>query len=111
MAALVSVSPAFAKPLPQQTKSSLTQIHPAKKSRSMVFVDPSGAGVPHTKVTLRQGSGQNEFTAETNDTGEVKFSDLPKGTYELTAISPGFRPFHVSQVKAPYGPKCKFASI
>jgi hypothetical protein len=31
MAALVSVSPAFAKPFPQQANSSLTQIHPAKK--------------------------------------------------------------------------------
>ncbi|MGB7730842.1 MAG: carboxypeptidase-like regulatory domain-containing protein [Candidatus Acidiferrum sp.] len=108
MAALVSVSPAFAKPFPQQANSSLTQIHPAKKSLSMVFVDPSGAGVGHTKVTLRQLSTENKFTAETNDAGEVFFSDLPKGIYELTAICPGFRPFHLAEVKAPYGPRMQF---
>jgi Carboxypeptidase regulatory-like domain len=80
-----------------------------EKSLSMVFVNPSGAGVPHTKVTLRQASNQNEFTAETNDAGEAFFSDLPKGIYELTAIYPGFRPFHLSQVNVPYGPKMQLS--
>lgn len=108
MAALVSVSPAFAKPFPQQTNSSLTQIHPAKKSLSMAFVDPAGAPVAHTKVTLRQVSGENQFSAESNEAGEAFFSDLPKGAYELTAICPGFRTFHLTEVKAPYGPKMQF---
>jgi hypothetical protein len=105
IAALVSVSPAFSRPFPQQTNSSLTQIHPAKKSLSMVFVDPSGTPVAHTKVTLRPISGQNEFTAESNQAGY-----LPKGTYELTtAICPGFRLCHLTEVEAPYGPKMQLS--
>jgi hypothetical protein len=106
LAALVSVSPAFSKPLPQQTNPATSQAHPEKKSLSMVFVDQTGAAVPHTKITLKQGD--KEFSVETNDAGEASFFDLPKGTYELTATNPGFRTFHLDRVKAPYSSKMHF---
>jgi hypothetical protein len=104
LAALVSIAPAFSRPSPQQPgpTSAATQTHPAKKSLSMVFTDPAGGTVPHVKVTLRQESGDKEFTAEGNDAGEVSFSGLPKGTYALTATYPGFRRFHLAEVKVPY---------
>jgi hypothetical protein len=85
-----------------QNSSTRSQIHPAKKSVSMVFVDPSGATLPHTKVTVHEESGDEEFTAESNDDGEASFSDLPSGTYAVTATFPGFRVFHLSGVKVPY---------
>jgi hypothetical protein len=66
----------------------------------MIFVDPLGEVMPHVKVKLRQENG-NEFSAESNDAGEVTFSDLPKGTYELTATLPGFQTLSLS-VKVPY---------
>lgn len=103
MAALVTVGPAFARPRPQQTSPTLTQIHPTRKSLSMIFRDPTGAGVSNTIVTLRQESGEEkQFTTQTNDAGEAFFSDLPKGSYTLTATAGGFRPFQLSGVKAPY---------
>jgi hypothetical protein len=100
--------PAFARPFPQQTPTTLTQIHPAKKSLSAVFVAPDGEGMPDVKVTLRQESGEKEFTAKTNDAGEISFSDLPKGTYTLTATAGGFHPFQLSGVKAPYAAQMHF---
>jgi hypothetical protein len=107
-AALVGMTPAFANPFPQQTSTQLTQIHPAKKSLSMLFVDPSGIAVPNAKVTLRQVSSGNEFKAEGNESGEVSFFNLPKGTYELTATYPGFVPMHVPSVRVPYSPEMHF---
>jgi hypothetical protein len=108
VAALVTIGPAFARPFPQQTPTTLTQIHPAKKSLSAVFVAPDGEGMPDVKVTLRQESGEKEFTAKTNDAGEISFSDLPKGTYTLTATAGGFHPFQLSGVKAPYAAQMHF---
>jgi hypothetical protein len=109
LAALVSVSPAFSKPLPQQANSSTSQVHPEKKSLAMVFVDPSGEVIPHTKVTLKEQSGDKEFSVVANDAGEASFFDLPKGTYELTATYPGFRTFYLERVKVPYASKMHFS--
>jgi hypothetical protein len=103
LAALVSVSPAFSKPLPQQTNPATSQAHPEKKSLSMVFVDPAGDVLPHAKVTVKQGD--KVFSVETNDAGEASFFDLPKGTYELTATYPGFRTFYLEKVRVPYASK------
>ncbi|HUN63201.1 MAG TPA: carboxypeptidase-like regulatory domain-containing protein [Candidatus Sulfotelmatobacter sp.] len=102
LAAVASVSPTLSKPSPQQPSTSQTHIHSAKKSLSIKFVDPTGAPLLHTQVTLQQISTGHEFQAESSDSGEVIFSDLPKGTYKLTAIEPGFTQFHLDAVKVPY---------
>lgn len=74
----------------------------------MIFVDPSGTALPRAKVTLRQETGDKEFTAESNDNGEALFSDLPGGTYALMAPFPGFRVFHLTGVKVPYSATMHF---
>jgi hypothetical protein len=99
-AAMVGVGPSRAGRIPQQESTKLTQIHPASKSLSIIFTDPAGGTIRNVKVTLRQD--EKEFTAESNDEGWVFFSNLPKGVYELSATSPGFRTFHIDEVKAPY---------
>jgi hypothetical protein len=109
LAALVSVGPAFARPHPQQSSSTLTRIHAAKKSLSMVIVDPSGSAIPKVTVVVRQDSTGKEFTTQTNDAGEAFFSDLPDGTYSLKASFPGFQTFTTSGLKAPYGAQMHFA--
>jgi hypothetical protein len=72
----------------------------AVHAQRLMFMDPFGEVVAHVKVTLRESNGK-EFSAESNDPREVAFSDLPKGTYELTATFPGFQTLSLS-VKVPY---------
>jgi hypothetical protein len=101
-AAMVGMSPSRAGRIPAQENTKLTQIHPASKSLSIIFTDPAGGTIRNVKVTLHQG--EKEFTAESNDEGWIYFSNLPKGVYELSATSAGFRTFHISELKAPYSP-------
>jgi predicted heme/steroid binding protein len=52
--------------------------------------DPSGAGVPNAKVTVRNQSGV-ERQATTNESGYYVISNIPAGFYTMTAEAPGFQ--------------------
>ncbi len=53
-------------------------------------VDPSGAGVPNVSVTATNTATNARSTATSNGQGEYRISNLEPGTYDLTAIAPGF---------------------
>ncbi|HET9184236.1 MAG TPA: MG2 domain-containing protein [Candidatus Angelobacter sp.] len=54
-------------------------------------VDPSGAVIPGATVELRNVSTGSKRTGRTNDAGQISFSGLPAGKYEVRVSEPGFR--------------------
>ena len=52
--------------------------------------DPSGAGVPNAAVTATNDATGIKTSASANGNGEYRLSNLPPGTYTLTANAPGF---------------------
>ncbi len=53
--------------------------------------DPSGASVPNAKVTITEVNTATTRTANTNESGNYNFADLPPGTYKVSIEAPGFK--------------------
>lgn len=53
--------------------------------------DVSGAAMPNTKITITETNTGISRSAETNDSGNYTFSNLPPGTYTVGAEQPGFK--------------------
>ena len=53
--------------------------------------DPSGAAVPHAKVTIVNQDTKLERTVYTNDQGFYVASQLPAGAYRVVAEEKGFK--------------------
>lgn len=54
-------------------------------------VDPNGAVIPNSDVTIKNPSGSFTRNAKSNDEGYFVFQNLPKGEYELRIYAPGFK--------------------
>jgi Carboxypeptidase regulatory-like domain len=52
--------------------------------------DPSGATVANAKVSVRNTATNASYSAETNASGFYAVTNLPPGSYELTATASGF---------------------
>lgn len=52
--------------------------------------DPSGALVPHAKVTITDKSTSASFAAMTSDSGEYIFVQIPPAKYTITVFATGF---------------------
>ncbi len=53
--------------------------------------DSTGAAVANAKVTITEMNTNISRTAQTNDSGNYVFPDLPPGTYKVTAEQTGFK--------------------
>src|SRR5205823_996159 len=53
--------------------------------------DPTGALIPGVEVTAKNTGTGITNTAITNESGAYQFASLQTGTYEVTAVLPGFR--------------------
>jgi len=60
--------------------------------------DPSGATVPNAKITVRNNSGL-ERQSTTNDSGYYNVTNVPPGTYTLTAEAAGFQRYETRDNK------------
>jgi hypothetical protein len=54
------------------------------------ITDSSGAGIPNAAVTATNTATNIKSSATTNGSGEYRISNLPAGTYELSAMASGF---------------------
>jgi beta-lactamase regulating signal transducer with metallopeptidase domain len=54
-------------------------------------MDQTGARIPGANVTITDQKTQVTFAAVTNASGAFVFSDVPAGTYNVTAELPGFK--------------------
>jgi hypothetical protein len=55
--------------------------------------DPTGAVVPHAKITLLNLETSSSRTVTTNSDGDYEIPDLLRGRYKLTATAQGFKTF------------------
>jgi hypothetical protein len=60
---------------------------------SGVVQDASGSVVPNANVTVRNADTALSRAAQTNENGLFLFTNLPIGTYEITAEASGFKKF------------------
>jgi hypothetical protein len=60
--------------------------------------DPSGAAIPHAKVTAREVTTDEVRTFETDLSGGYRFNALPRGTYRIDVNAPGFAASQVDRV-------------
>src|SRR5689334_4242820 len=56
-----------------------------------VVTDPSGAVVPHAKLTATNDGTGESHAATTNAEGSYRFSFLKPGSYTVKASAPGFQ--------------------
>src|SRR5436189_6487014 len=55
------------------------------------ITDSSGAAVPNAKVTITEINTGISRTANTNNSGNYTFADLPPGVYTVAVEQAGFR--------------------
>src|SRR6476646_7742507 len=55
--------------------------------------DPSGAAVANAQIEIIDVDTNIRRTVSSNGDGEFEVPDLPRGTYRLSAASPGFKTF------------------
>jgi len=65
--------------------------------------DPSGAVVANATVTLKNVATNQEFTTQTNDSGNFKIPSVATGLYSATIVAPGFKKAEVSGIKIDIG--------
>src|SRR5690348_350810 len=58
---------------------------------SGTVIDPSGASISNSKVTLKEDATGATQAATTSDSGQFRFTLLRPGTYTLTATASGFQ--------------------
>lgn len=65
-------------------------------------VDANGAAVPNATVVIK-GTGGQEFTVVTNDSGIYRVPSVASGVYSVTTSAPNFKRYVVEQVKVDVG--------
>jgi hypothetical protein len=61
-------------------------------------IDPSGAAVSSATVTAINAATGQKMTTTTRSLGEYRFSNLPVGTYEISATAPNFKTTSIKNV-------------
>src|SRR5437868_7976505 len=64
------------------------------------ITDSSGAAVPNARVTITEVNTGITRNANTNESGNYSFPDLPPGTYNVTTEQTGFKRTARSNVDA-----------
>src|SRR5882672_101618 len=72
-------------------------------SLSGTVADPSGAVVANASVTLKNTATNQEFTTQTNDSGNFNVPSVASGLYTATIIAPGFKKSEVTGIKIDIG--------
>src|SRR5262249_32255525 len=69
---------------------------PVEARLHVTIVDQTGAAIPNARVTINK----EQQTLTAGKLGEVNFSDLAPGKYQLQVAAEGFTPITVKDVKA-----------
>ena len=85
--------PEMAQIAPQTHEGAMTN---GNTALSGVITDPTGAVISNASITLKNSLGQNAGSVLTDGSGRYQFSDLPAGTYTLSANVPGFQTGNVT---------------
>jgi Carboxypeptidase regulatory-like domain len=101
LAAVISVSPAFAKtPLPKNGPASF-QIQPVQTGISLEVVDANGGVISKARIAIVNEKTKVKIDGETDASGRLQLVNLPAGNYEITVSATGFKVFKQSRVSVP----------
>jgi hypothetical protein len=84
--------------------ASLLILAPALRAQTIsgdlvgTVLDPTGDAVPNVSVAATNTSTGVKVNTTTNASGDYRISNLPPGTYDITATSPGFAPATLKNV-------------
>ena len=81
--------------------SVLLQIQEAHPAISVAVSDQTGASMPDAEVTFRNEKTDEKLTGKTDSVGILRMTSVPKGVYEVTIYSPGFRTEVIPHVAIP----------
>jgi hypothetical protein len=65
-----------------------------------IVSDPRARLIQHARVDARNVDTGNQYSAESNDSGQYRITGLPVGTYEVSIDLPHFERVAVEGVKA-----------
>ncbi len=86
--AVLSISFAQAKPIPQQNSQPTEEERKLQADLGVTVVDPQGAVLPNASITLNRSSdkpgGKPQAKGVTDETGRVEFPSLAPGEYAIT---------------------------
>src|SRR5262250_934861 len=68
-------------------------------SLSGTVTDPTGAVVANASVTITNAATNQEFTAQTNDSGAFNVPSLTTGLYTAVITAPGFKKAEITGIK------------
>ena len=108
LAAVMSASPAMTSPRSFERGPALLQIQPAKAPAILEVEDVAGGRVRDAGVTLVEEKTGKHLEARTDEGGELRLADLPKGSYEITIMASGFRTLIQNHVDMPAREPMKF---
>jgi hypothetical protein len=101
LAAVLSVTPAFAGVRIATHDPTLLQIQPAQTGLSLEVVDVTGAVISKAQVSVVNENTKVHFDGKTDARGRLRLADLPSGTYEISVIVPGFKTFKQKHITVP----------
>jgi Carboxypeptidase regulatory-like domain len=108
LAAVMSASPAMSAPRSFEHGVTLLQIQPAKAAAILEVQDVAGARVADAGVTLVDEKSGKKFEARTDANGQVRLTDFPRGSYEITIMAGGFRTLTQGHAALPAREPLKF---
>lgn len=101
LTALVSITPAMAKPSGRQSPTA--QVEATAKAFAIHVVDPANGFVSNAAVSMVNQRTGERIDAITDTEGRVHLPDLPPGFYDLTVSAPGFDTSRQKHVDASAG--------
>jgi len=92
----------FAQVLDRPDGGTSTQVQPRSSSRTIsgTVLDPSGAAIANTQVSLIDSDSRPQAQVSTDKTGAFSFGNVAPGKYTLEFDAQGFRPTTVSTTVA-----------
>jgi hypothetical protein len=73
------------------TKESVSKTEEGPAVLFLEVDDAAGAVIPKAQVTIKNKAARIKLTQQTNDEGQIKIPDLPKGKYKISIAAPGFK--------------------
>jgi carboxypeptidase family protein len=101
LAAIMSIGPAFAGAATTKHDFALLQILPAQTGLTIEVADATGAVVAKAKLTITNEKTKVKVSGETDESGQLRLTELPAGTYEITITVPGFQTLKQNHVAVP----------
>jgi hypothetical protein len=106
LTAILSLTPPLVAAAEPSERVPLTQIQSAESV--LEVVDPAGSAISNALITLVNEKTGNRIEARTSENGQLRMTDLPPGSYELTVSANGFTALKQTHISLPVRETVRF---